>query len=91
MGKGRAGGFSGTRGANPPQSVRDTVDLKAVRAKALYDADKGMTKRKSHESTDVKKLYDEWYGGYPQGLGKGNAHHDLHTSYVKREQFHYDK
>lgn len=26
MGKGRAGGFSGTRGASPPRSVRDNFD-----------------------------------------------------------------
>ncbi|MBR5739502.1 MAG: [Lachnospiraceae bacterium] len=69
-----------------PQSVRDTVDLKAVRAKALYDADKGMVKRKSHESEGVKALYTEWY---TEGYGKGKAHHDLHTSYVKREKFDY--
>ncbi|MBO4411933.1 MAG: (2Fe-2S)-binding protein [Lachnospiraceae bacterium] len=71
-----------------PQSVRDTVDLKAVRAKALYDADKGMVKRKSHESEGVKALYAEWY---TEGYGKGKAHHDLHTSYVKREKFDYNK
>ncbi len=71
-----------------PQSVRDTVDLKAVRAKALYDADKGMVKRKSHESEGVKALYTEWY---TEGYGKGKAHHDLHTSYVKREKFDYNK
>ncbi|MFQ8953213.1 MAG: NADH-dependent [FeFe] hydrogenase, group A6 [Oscillospiraceae bacterium] len=33
-----------------PQYVRDTVDLKAVRAKALYDQDASMALRKSHES-----------------------------------------
>ncbi|MBR3586326.1 MAG: [Lachnospiraceae bacterium] len=67
-----------------PQWVRDTVDLKAVRAKALYDQDRGMTLRKSHESPFVKALYSEWY---TEGFGKGEAHHALHTSYVKREKF----
>lgn len=37
-----------------PQYVRDTVDLKAVRAKALYDQDAAMTLRKSHESACCK-------------------------------------
>ncbi len=67
-----------------PQYVRDTVDLKAVRAKALYDQDRGMTLRKSHESPFIKTLYKEWY---TEGFGKGEAHHALHTSYVKREKF----
>ena len=66
-----------------PQSVRDTVDLKAVRAKALYDQDAVMTLRKSHESPVVKKLYEEWYDGF----GGHKAHHDLHTSYVAREKY----
>ncbi len=66
-----------------PQSVRDTVDLKAVRAQALYDQDKSMAIRKSHESPVVKKLYEEWYDGF----GGHKAHHDLHTSYVAREKY----
>ncbi len=65
-----------------PQYVRDTVDLKAVRAKALYDQDAGMTLRKSHESPVVKALYSEWYDGF----GGHKAHHDLHTSYVARKR-----
>ncbi len=67
-----------------PQYIRDTVDLKAVRAKALYDQDKGMTLRMSHENPSIKKLYDEWY---TEGYGKGAAHHALHTSYVAREKY----
>jgi len=66
-----------------PQSVRDTVDLKAVRAKALYDQDAAMAIRKSHESPVVKKLYEEWYDGF----GGHKAHHDLHTSYVPRKKY----
>ena len=66
-----------------PQSVRDPVDLKAVRAKALYDQDAAMTIRKSHESPVIKKLYSEWYDGF----GGHKAHHDLHTSYVAREKY----
>jgi NADP-reducing hydrogenase subunit HndD len=65
-----------------PQYIRDTVDLKAVRAKALYDQDKGMELRMSHESPVIKTLYEEWYDGY----GGHKAHHDLHTSYVKRQK-----
>ncbi|MBR6502196.1 MAG: [Clostridia bacterium] len=66
-----------------PQSVRDTVDLKAVRAKALYDQDAASTLRKSHESPVVKALYSEWYDGF----GGHKAHHDLHTSYTARKKY----
>ena len=67
-----------------PQYVRDTVDLKAVRAKALYDQDAASVLRKSHESPVVKTLYSEWY---TDGFGGHKAHHDLHTSYVAREKY----
>ncbi len=66
-----------------PQYVRDTVDLKSVRAKALYDQDKEMELRMSHESPVVKALYSEWYDGF----GGHKAHHDLHTSYVARKKY----
>lgn len=66
-----------------PQYVRDTVDLKAVRAKALYDQDASMALRKSHESPVVKALYSEWYDGF----SGHKAHHDLHTSYVPRKKY----
>ena len=66
-----------------PQYVRDTIDLKAVRAKALYDQDKEMPLRMSHESPVIKTLYSEWYDGF----GCEKAHHALHTSYVVRKRF----
>ena len=66
-----------------PQSVRDTVDLKAVRAKALYDIDAASTLRKSHESPVIKTLYSEWFGSF----GSEKAHHALHTSYVPRKKY----
>ncbi len=66
-----------------PQYIRDTVDLKAVRAKALYDQDKGMTLRMSHESPIIKELYANWYDGF----GGHKAHHDLHTTYTPREKY----
>ena len=66
-----------------PQSVRDTVDLKALRAKALYDQDASMKLRMSHESPVIETLYRDWYGNY----GSDKAHHALHTSYVKRKKY----
>lgn len=66
-----------------PQYVRDTMDLKALRAKALYQQDAAMPIRKSHESPVIKTLYSEWYDGF----GGHKAHHDLHTSYVPRNKY----
>jgi NADP-reducing hydrogenase subunit HndD len=68
-----------------PQYVRDTVDLKSLRAKALYDQDKSMTLRMSHESPVIKTLYSEWYDGF----GGSKAHHDLHTSYTQRKKYNF--
>lgn len=72
-------------GGQPVQgdSVRNYVDLKSLRAKALYDADKKMKLRKSHLSPVVKMLYDEYF----DAPGKHRAHRLLHTTYVKRSKF----
>ncbi len=69
-------------GGQPTQSakVRNSVNLRAVRASVLYTADKNMDLRKSHENSAVKAIYDE-YLGEP---GSEKAHHILHTTYVKR-------
>ena len=70
-------------GGGQPQvhaDVRNFEDVRAIRAKALYDNDAAKTIRKSHENPAVKKVYDE-YLGHP---GSERAHQILHTSYVKR-------
>lgn len=72
-------------GGQPTQSdsVRNNVDLKTLRAKALYDFDVETEYRKSHESPVVKMLYDEYF----EAPGKEKAHKLLHTTYVKRNKF----
>ena len=67
-----------------PQYVRDTVDLKAVRAKALYAQDEAMEMRKSHLNPTIKEVYDNYFKG---GYGCHAAHHALHTSYVARKKY----
>ncbi len=64
-----------------PGYVRNTVDIRALRAKVLYDSDAGNPLRKSHENPAIKELYDT-YLGHP---GSEKAHHLLHTTYVKRK------
>ena len=63
--------------------VRNNYDVRAIRAKSIYDADKGMKYRKSHDNPAIKELYAA-YLGEPNGH---KAHKILHTSYVKRNNY----
>lgn len=67
-----------------PASVRNFVDLKTIRASALYKNDEAKAIRKSHENPSLKKIYAEYFDGEPGGH---RAHEVLHTSYVKRNRF----
>jgi NADP-reducing hydrogenase subunit HndD len=64
-----------------PGYVRNTTDIRGLRAKVLYDSDAGSKIRKSHENPAIKELYST-YLGEP---GSEKAHHLLHTTYVKRK------
>ncbi|MBQ9484456.1 MAG: iron hydrogenase small subunit [Ruminiclostridium sp.] len=56
--------------------VRNFVDIRAERAKALYGLDEANKIRKSHETEDIKSVYD-----YLGEIGGHKAHEYLHTSY----------
>ncbi len=62
---------------------RSYVDVRATRAKALYNEDAGKAKRKSHENEEVKKLYAEYLGE----IGGHKAHELLHTHYTARKKY----
>ncbi len=71
-------------GGGQPQvamGIRNFVDIRAERATVLYDIDKAMPVRQSHENPAVKAIYDEFFGE----PGSHKAHEILHTSYVKRK------
>ena len=59
------------------------VDVKALRAKALYSEDEAATLRKSHENPYIQALYDEYFGE----PCSHKAHELLHTTYTKRDKF----
>ena len=65
-----------------PTSVRQTIDIKAERAKALYRNDAGKNVRKSHENPFVKAVYEEYFGE----PNSHKAHEILHTTYVDRSK-----
>ncbi len=63
--------------------TREEIDIRAERAKALYEEDTIKEYRKSHKNPMIKKIYDEF-------LEKPNSHksHELlHTHYHAREIF----
>jgi NADP-reducing hydrogenase subunit HndD len=66
-----------------PSSVRSWVDLRAERAKAIYDEDVDLPIRKSHENPIIKRLYEEYFSA----PGSHKAHEILHTHYVARENY----
>ncbi len=66
-----------------PGYVRNNIDLRAQRAKALYSEDSAMTLRKSHENPFVKELYDT----YLKEPNSHKAHEILHTKYVERKVY----
>ena len=63
--------------------TRATVDVRAIRAKALYGEDAEKPLRKSHDNPEIKQIYAD-YLGKP---GSHKAHELLHTTYVKREKY----
>lgn len=70
-------------GGQPLQvsDVRNWVDFKEKRAKALYKGDREKFIRKSHNNPAIKKLYKEYLGM----AGGMKAHKLLHTHYVNRK------
>ncbi len=66
-----------------PASVRNFVDLRAVRADALYRDDRQLPVRFSHENEDIKAIYDEYF----KEPGSHKAHEILHTGYVARPKY----
>ncbi len=62
---------------------RMDVDPRVVRAAAIYQEDRNLPIRKSHENPSVKRIYEEY-------LGEPNSHkaHELlHTHYVPRKKY----
>lgn len=66
-----------------PASVRNFTDLKADRAKALYEEDLNLPLRKSHDSPIIKQVYEEFL----EKPGSHKAHEILHTTYVARKKY----
>ena len=72
-------------GGQPIKSskIRSEIDVRKLRADALYSIDEKSTIRKSNENPVLKKIYDEFLGE----PGGSLAHKLLHTKYQKREKY----
>ena len=64
-------------------SVRDTVNVSALRAQALYNEDASKARRKSQDNEEVETLYKEYLGE----IGGHKAHEILHTTYTPRDKY----
>jgi NADP-reducing hydrogenase subunit HndD len=65
---------------------RSEVDVRKLRADALYTIDEKKVIRKSHENPTIKKLYEEYF----EKPGSHKSHELLHTTYVARERYKVD-
>ncbi|MCH5142873.1 MAG: iron hydrogenase small subunit [Clostridiales bacterium] len=63
--------------------IRNNVDLKALRAQALYNYDKERKVRCSHDTPAVEILYKEFFGE----PNSHKSHELLHTTYEKRPKY----
>jgi len=72
-------------GGQPIKSskVRATVDVRKLRADALYSIDEKSVIRKSHENPVMKQLYEEFF----EKPGSHVAHKYLHTEYGTKEKY----
>ncbi|MBR6479862.1 MAG: [Clostridia bacterium] len=67
-----------------PNWVRDTVDVRGLRAGVLYQEDLDLPERKSHHNSAVMDIvYKEFFVEGPNGH---TAHKYLHTHYVDRSK-----
>ena len=64
-------------GGGQPISCSDS-SIKEKRAEGLYEEDRNLEFRRSHQNPDIIKLYNECLGGKP---GSEIAHHMFHTTY----------
>ncbi len=66
------------------QPIPTNKDIRALRAKAIYEEEESLPIRKSHENPHIKYIYENFLKEGPCGK---LSHKLLHTHYVKRGKF----
>lgn len=64
-----------------PAYIAENIDIRKLRAQALYQADQDNSLRKSHNNPEVINIYNEFLGK----PGSETAHKLLHTHYHEKE------
>jgi NADH-quinone oxidoreductase subunit G/NADP-reducing hydrogenase subunit HndD len=64
------------------QPIPTNLEIRTRRIEAIYQVDRNLPLRKSHENPAIRRLYEEFLGE-PNGE---KAHHLLHTHYIPRER-----
>ncbi|HHY31962.1 MAG TPA: 4Fe-4S binding protein [Firmicutes bacterium] len=65
------------------QPIPTTMEIRGIRGRALYEADRRLPYRKSHLNPAIKQIYAEFLG---EPLGEV-SHRLLHTHYTPREKY----
>ncbi len=75
-------------GGQPIHSSKEKMDMdiRKLRAEALYSIDEKSNVRKSHKNPVIEKVYKE----YLEKPGSHKAHELLHTHYEKKEKYNID-
>ena len=63
--------------------IKEKINIKEKRARAIYDEDESLPIRKSHKNPHITKIYKEFLGSPNSHL----SHKLLHTEYTKRNKF----
>lgn len=66
------------------QPIPTSKEIRAARAKAIYDEDMSLDLRKSHENPHINYIYEKFLTEGPCGH---KSHKLLHTHYVKRGKY----
>lgn len=62
------------------QPIPTSPEIRQARADAIYEADRQLPIRRSHENPSIKRIYEEFLG---EPLSE-RSHHLLHTEYTQR-------
>ncbi len=65
------------------QPIPTNEEIRRKRMEAIYEEDRNMAVRESHENKEIKQIYDEYLD---KPLGE-KSHKLLHTKYVKRSKY----
>ena len=63
--------------------TRATTDVRKMRADSIYSIDEKSTIRKSHQNSQVQKIYEEFF----EKAGSEIAHKYLHTEYSPKKKY----